>query len=79
MIFEKNKLKTHEKNDQTVRKDVNAIGCEKACKTLISHNLLTVCQENYERSFGKHISQEFKIGKEKLYIRNIFKFYFFCF
>ena len=67
MNVEKNKLKTHEKNDQTVRKVVNAIGCEKACKTLISHNLLTVCQENYERSFGKQIPQEFKIGNTTLF------------
>ena len=79
MIVEKNKFKTHGKNEQTVKKVLSAISCEKVCKTLISHNLLTVCQENYERSFGKQIPQEFKIGKEKLYIRNIFKFYFFCF
>ena len=79
MSLEKNNLKTHKKNDRTVRKVVNAIGCEKVCKTVLSHNLLTICQENYERSFGKQILQEFKIGKEKLYIRNIFKFYFFCF
>ena len=60
MVVEKNKF---EKNEQPVKKVLNAIGCEKACKTVKSHNLLTICQENYERSFGKHISQEFKIGK----------------
>ena len=63
MNVEKNKLKTHEKNDQTVRKVVNAMSCEKACKTVKSHKLLTTCQENYEISFGKHTPQEFKTGK----------------
>ena len=63
MILEKNNLRTDKKNDKTVRKVVNALGCEKACKTLINHNLLTVCQENYERSSRKNIPQEFKTGK----------------
>ena len=63
MSLEKNNLKTHKKNDQTVRKVLNAMSFEKVCKIVLSHNLLTVCQENYERSFGKHISQEFKTGK----------------
>ena len=71
MIVEKNKFKTHENDDQTVRKVVIALDSEKVCKTVKSHNLLTVCQENYERSFGKHIPQEFKIGKKTLYKINI--------
>ena len=63
MIVEKNKFETHGKNEQTVKNVLNAISCEKVCKTVKSHNLLTVCQQNCKRSFGKHIPQEFKIGK----------------
>ena len=63
MIVDKNKFETYEKNKQSDKKVLNAMSYEKFCKTVKSHNLLTVCQENYERSFGKHISQEFKIGK----------------
>ena len=67
MIVEKNKFKTHENDDQTVRKVVIALDSEKVCKTVKSHNLLTVCQQNCKRSFRKHIQQEFKTGKTSFY------------
>ena len=58
-----NKLKTHKKNEKTVTEVTNATGCEKVCKTVNSVNLLTICQENYKRSFGKNIPQKFQTGK----------------
>ena len=61
-MIEENKLKTYEKHEITVKKVLNAIGYEKVCKTVNSHNLLTTCQENYNRSFGKNTSKQFQTG-----------------
>ena len=61
-MIEENKLKPYEKHEIIVKKVSNAIGYEKVCKTVDSHNLLTICQENYNGSFGKNISKQFQTG-----------------